>query len=422
VASVKWTDSVAPLRERNFRWFFASRFVNMFGGVMANIALAFAVLDITDSPAALGQVLSAHTIPVVIFLLGGGVIADRFPRAVVLQVSNVVSGSLQAAIALLVITQNAEIWMLVVLTAIQGVSSAVAFPAMASIMPQLVPRDQLQQANALNSLLRGSLNIIAPTIGALLVVTVGSGWALMADALTWFVAAGLLLPVRIPARPVKTEEKPSAIAELREGWTFFWQTTWLWVVVVAFCFLNAIHAGALLTLGPAVAKATFGAQGWGLVLSAESAGLLLMTLVMLRVRLERPLLLGMLGVAALGLPVLMLGLRPEVAALVVAAFIAGAGIELFSIGWNLAMQENIDEQMLSRAYSYDALGSFVAIPVGQLAFGPLAVAFGYEEVLVVSGIAYFVICGLTLLSRSVRDLPRRSEDQKGVEPSGQPAA
>ena len=139
MTSVKWTDSVAPLREPNFRWFFASRFVNTFGGVMANIALAFAVLEITDSASALGVVLAAHTIPVVIFLLGGGVIADRFPRAVVLQVSNVVSGTLQGAIALLVITGTAEIWMLVVLTAIQGVSSAVAFPAMASIMPLAGP-------------------------------------------------------------------------------------------------------------------------------------------------------------------------------------------------------------------------------------------------------------------------------------------
>jgi MFS family permease len=407
VTSVKWTDSVAPLRETNFRWFFASRFVNMFGGVMANIALAFAVLEISDSPAALGQVLAARTIPVVIFLLGGGVIADRFPRTAVLQISNVVSGSLQAVIALLVITRAAEIWVLIVLTAFQGVASAVSFPAMASIFPQLVPREQLQQANALNSLLRGSLNVLGPSIGALLVVTVGAGWALMADALTWFVAALLLLPVRIPPRPPRTEDSPSAIAELREGWGYFWQTTWLWVVVVAFCFLNAIHSGAIFILGPTIALDTFGEQGWGLVLSAESAGLIAMTIVMLRVPLQRPLLLGMLGIATLGLPILMLGVRPELVLMIIAMFVAGAGTEVFSIGWNLAMQENIDEQMLSRAYSYDALGSFVAIPVGQLAFGPLASAFGHRDVLVTSGIAYFVICLLTLSSRSVRNLPRR---------------
>jgi MFS family permease len=330
---------------------------------------------------------------------------------------------LQGVIALLVVTRTAEIWMLVVLTAMQGVSSAVSFPAMASIMPQLVQRDQLQQANALNSLMRGSLNILGPTVGALLVVTVGAGWALMADAITWFVAALLLLPVRIPPRPARTEESPSAIAELREGWTYFWQTTWLWVVVIAFSVLNAIHIGAIFILGPTVALETFGEQGWGLVLSAESAGLILMTIVMLRVPLQRPLLLGMLGISLLGLPILLLGVRPELVVMIVAMFVAGAGTEVFSIGWNLAMQENIDDQMLSRAYSYDALGSFVAIPVGQLAFGPLAGVFGYRDVLVVSGIAYFGICLLTLLSRSVRDLPRRpSETQAGAEPSGQPAA
>ena len=413
---MQWTDSVAPLREPNFRWFFASRFVNTFGGVMANIALAFAVLEITDSASALGQVLAAHTIPVVVFLLGGGVIADRFPRAVVLQVSNVVSGLLQGAIALLVITDRAEIWMLVLLTAVQGVSSAVSFPAMASIMPSLVPRGQLQQANALTSLMRGSLNILGPTVGALLVVTVGPGWALMADALTWVAAALLLLPVKIPPRPARTDESPSAIAELREGWSYFWQTTWLWVVVVAFCFLNAMHSGSIFILGPTVALDTFGEQGWGLVLSAESAGLILMTLVMLRFPLQRPLLLGMLGISTLGLPILMLGLRPELVVMIVAMFVAGAGTEVFSIGWNLAMQENIDDQMLSRAYSYDALGSFVAIPVGQLTFGPLAEAFGYRDVLVVSGILYFAICGLTLLSRSVRTLPRRVAVEEPVQP------
>ena len=109
-------------------------------------------------------------------------------------------------------------------------------------------------------------------------------------------------------------------AELREGWSYFWQTTWLWVVVVAFCFLNAIQSGAIFILGPTVALETFGEQGWGLVLSAESAGLILMTIVMLRVPLQRPLLLGMLGISTLGLPILMLGVRPELAVMIVAMF------------------------------------------------------------------------------------------------------
>ena len=352
---------------------------------MANIALAFAVLEITDSASALGQVLAAHTIPVVLFLLGGGVIADRFPRAVVLQVSNVVSGALQGVIALLVITRTAEIWMLVVLTAFQGVASAIAFPAMASIMPQLVPREQLQQANALISLLRGSLNVLGPTVGALLVVTVGAGWALMADALTWFVAALLLLPVKIPRLGRLGPGEPERHRRAARGLELLLADD------------LAVGRGDRLLLPqrhplrgdlhprPDRGDGDVRRAGLGLVLSAESAGLIVMTIVLLRVPLQRPLLLGMLGISP-GLPILMLGVRAHLLVMIVALFVAGAGTEVFWIGWNLAMQENIDEQMLSRAYSYDALGSFVAIPVGQLTFGPLAAAFGYRDVLIVSGV------------------------------------
>ncbi len=151
-----------------------------------------------------------------------------------------------------------------------------------------------------------------------------------------------------------------------------------------------------------------------------------MTLVMLRVPLQRPLLLGMLGISLLGAPILLLGAYPHLAVLMVATFVAGAGTEVFSMGWNLAMQEHVPEEMLSRAYSYDALGSFVAIPVGQIAFGPLAVAFGFTDVLVVSGIAYVGICLLVLLSGSVRRLPRllTIEDpspEVGVSTTSEPA-
>jgi MFS family permease len=411
---VTWKDSAAPLRERNFRWYFGSRLVNSLGNMMAGVALAFAVLDISDSATALGQVLAAETIPMVLFLLWGGVVADRFPRTLVIQLSNVASGATQAVIAVLVVTGSAQLWMVIALSAVHGLVAAMSFPALASLMPQLVPRDQLQRANALMSLVRGSLTILGPTVSALLVVTVGAGWALMADAVTWFAAAVMLLPVRIPPRPPRTGEEPGTLAELRAGWDYFRRTTWLWVVVVAFGFLNAIQVGGLNTLGPAVAKATIGKQGWGLALSAQALGLLLMTLVMLRVPLKRPLLLGMLGIAVEGVPLFMLGAHPRLELMMVAMFVAGAGTEVFSMGWSLAMQEHVPEPMMSRAWSYDSLGSFVAMPIGQLAYGPLGAAFGYQDVLVISGIAYVVICLLTLTSRSVRDLPRRETVAEAV--------
>jgi MFS family permease len=129
----------------------------------------------------------------------------------------------------------------------------------------------------------------------------------------------------------------------------------------------------------------------------------------MRLPLRRPLRTGMIAISLFGLPMLVLGFEPVLAAAMVGAFLGGVGMEVFGLGWNLAMQEHVPDEMLSRAYSYDALGSFVAIPLGQLAFGPLGNVFGIQDVMLVSGVAYIAIAFLALLSRSVRDLPRASE-------------
>ena len=398
-------SALAPLRVPAFRAFFAANAVNMVGNTMAPVALAFSVLHVTDSPSALGIVLAANGIPMVLLMLFGGVLADRVSRVLLVRLGSVVLAATQGAAAALVVTGTAELWMLVVLEALNGIVLALTFPAYAAMTPQLVPRELLQEANVLQSVVRGGLRVLGPTIAAWLVVGAGPGIALGVDALTWLVSGAMLLLVRIPPREPSAEQ-PSTVTELREGWSLFTGTTWLWVVVLAFAAMNAMHAGAVLTLGPAIAKATFGARGWGYVLSAESVGMLAMTGIMLRRRLERPLLVGMLAISLLGLPILLLGLDRGLLPLVVAAFVGGAGTELFSLGWLLAMQENIEERLLSRAFSYDVVGSIVAVPVGQLVYGPLGLAFGYQRVCVVSGIAYFAIALATLTSSSVRNLQR----------------
>lgn len=407
-----WRESLTPLGDRRFRYFFASRAINLWGTTMAPIALAFAVLEVEDTASALGQVLAARSIPMVLFLLVGGVLADRLGRRRVIQVSNAVSMVSQAMAASLVITGHAELWHLIAIEAVNGTSSAASFPAMQGMVPQLVPRSQLQSANVLLSMVRGALFAVGPTTAALLVVAVGPGWALAVDAATWLAALVLLVPVRVPRR----SERPATgiVVDLREGWTYFRTTTWLWVVVLAFAALNMIMGGLWHTLGPVVAKDTIGIPGWGYALSAQAVGLVLASVVLLRATVRRPLRAGMLGCMVFAAPLLMLGVEPVLVPLVVAMFLSGAGIEVFNLGWNLAMQENVPEEMLSRAYSYDALGSFVAIPVGQLLAGPLGEWFGLRPVLAASGIAYAGLCVLTLASSSVRNLERRSEPVAGL--------
>jgi MFS family permease len=402
---VRWPDALTPLRDSRFAWYFSGRAVSTIGSVMAPVALAFAVLDLTGSASALGVVVAARTLPQVLFLLVGGAVADRFSRSLVMQVSHILSALTQGIVAVLLLTGTASLWMVIVLEALNGIVSAFTFPAFQGIVPQVVPRSHLQQANALLGFSRNGLAILGPTIGALIVVTAGSGWAIAVDALTWAVAAVCMSRVRVTGSASRgSADDTSMWRDIVEGWSAFTSLTWVWVVVAAASLLNAIQAGAINTLGPVVAQATIGRAHWGWVLSAEAAGLLLMTFALMWWRLRNPLRTGMLGVALMAGPILVLGLDPSVLPLVVLGFLAGCGIEVFSIGWQTALQEHVPEHLLSRVSSYDALGSLVAVPVGAVVFGPLADKFGTERVLVVSGVVYVVVALSTLLSRSVRDL------------------
>ncbi len=399
-------DALSPLRDSRFAWYYAGRFISTVGSVIAPIAVVFAVLDISDSATALGAVLAARMIPMIVFLLIGGVIADRMSRSLVMQLSHVLSAATQGAVGLLLVTGVAEIWMIVVLEALNGTVSAFTFPAVQGIVPQVVPTTHIQQANAMLAFSRNGLAMIGPAIGTLLVVTVGSGWAVLVDAFTWLIAAAFMAKVKLPAAMARSPiEAPSMWGDLRDGWSAFVSLTWVWVVVLAFGLLNAIHAGAWFTLGPVIAKDTIGIQAWGWVLGAEAAGLLVMTIVMMRWRLRYPVRAGMLGITALAAPILVLGVHPTVLPLIMLAFVSGCGSEIFSIGWQTAYHQHIPNELLSRVASYDALGSFVAIPIGTLFYGPLAGVFSARDVLVVSGVVYVVIALVTLLSESVRNLP-----------------
>ncbi|HET7173487.1 MAG TPA: MFS transporter [Nocardioidaceae bacterium] len=400
-------EGLAPLRQRQFAIYFTGRAISLSGSALAPIALTFAVLDLTgNSATALGWVLAARSVPLVVFLLVGGVVADRFSRSTVLVASHVLSALTQGAVAALLLTGAARLWMVVVIEALNGTFSAFTMPAMQGLIPQVVPRTHLQQANSLLSLVRGGATIVGPSVGGLLVVGLGSGWAIAVDALTWAVAAGFMARLGLPAARSSDLASTSAWRDLRDGWSAFTSYTWLWVVVLAFGALNAIQAGSIFTLGPMIAKQTVGIPAWGYAVSAESLGLLAATVVMLRWRPRYALRAGMIGVGALALPMFVLGLAPATGLLTALMCVAGAGQEVFGITWNTSLQEHVPNQLLSRVSSYDAVGSFVAIPLGELLFGPLAGVWPARDVVLGSGVAYLALVALTLGSRSVRRLER----------------
>lgn len=394
----------APLRSASFRWFFAGRTVSLFGGAMAPVALAFAVLDLTGSVTDLGLVLAARTLPMVAFVLVGGIVADRFSRSTVLVVTHAGAGLTQGAVAVLLLTGSPSIATLVALEAVNGVLTGFTFPALQGVIPLVTPAESLQQANALMSFARSGAAVAGPSVAALLVLTAGSGWAIAADAASFLIAMVCLSRLRLTAALGSRSE--SMLADLRVGWAEFSSRTWLWVVVAGFGLVNLIHSAVITTLGPAIARDTVGPGGWGLFLSAQAVGLFAASLLLLTVRLTYPLRIGMLGCLFLVPPMLLLGLGPTLVPLVVLGVLAGAGIEVFEIGWQTAMQENVPTASLSRVASYDALGSFVTVPVGQILAGPIALWLGTTQVAVAGGVLAGIVMLAMLGFRSVRDLRR----------------
>ncbi|MGW0231611.1 MFS transporter [Actinopolymorpha singaporensis] len=404
--------SLAPLRHQRFRYFLGARFATLLGSAIAPIAVAFAVLDLTHSPATLGVVLAARTIPMVVLVLFGGVVADRIRRDVVLVSANVVCLLTQSLAAILLLTGTAQVWQIAAIEAVNGAAAAFTFPALQGLLPQLVNRSELQQANALNGLSRNVTLIGGGAVGGALVGFLGPGWGLAVDAVTFGVAALLISRLRLAGVPRESQQRSSTWADLRVGWQEFVSRRWVWVIVAAFCVFNAVTAGSFQTLGPVVADETFGAVGWGLVQSASGVGLVVGALVMLRWRPRRPLVVGMLGCGVAVFELLLLGLTPTLAPLLAISFLVGVGTDLFGIGWETALQEHVPTDRLSRVASYDALGSMVAVPVGQLLAGPLAAVFGTSAVIVGGAVVLGVVVALTVSDSSVRGLRRSGVAQR----------
>lgn len=372
---------------------------------MAPVALAFAVLELDGSATDLGLVLALAILPQVFFLLVGGVIADRMPRHLVMVASNLVAGLAQLVAAYLLISGNAQIWQLAVIALVRAIASSFFYPAQQGIVPQTVPTDDLQPANALLRLALNATNIGGAALGGLLVAAAGPGWAIGFDAFTYLVAAAILLPmhVRAPERAADT----SFIHELAEGWREFSSRTWIWIVVLGFAFANAAESAAVNILGPIVAKESFGgAKVWGLVLASVGAGLVIGSLVALRVRPERPLFVGVVAITLLFPPLVLLAIEAPWPLIAAAALLAGIGIELFSVFWDTSLQAHVPNDVLSRVSAWDAIGSLVLIPAAYAIVGPVSDAIGIDETLWICAGIVLVSITIQLLSRQVRELPR----------------
>jgi predicted MFS family arabinose efflux permease len=380
---------------------------------MAPIALAFAVIHLGGSPTDLGLVVAVGVAPQVIFMLVGGVIADRVPKNQVMVWANVASAVTQGIAAWLLLTGRAEIWHLGVISLARGTFSALFFPASSGIVPQTVPRGLLQPANGLLRLGINATNIGGAAAGGLLVGLAGPGWAIAVDAISYLAAGIILGAMRVGV--FERTEASSFVTDLRLGWQAFAARRWLWAVVIGFSLGMAAESGAMSVLGPIVAETSLGgATAWGVVLAFQGVGLLIGGLIALRVRARRPLLFGVTAMLALPLPIVLLAVEAPVAAIAGGALLLGIGIEVFSVNWDLSVQGHVPEDLLARVYAWDAVGSICLMPVGLAVVGPIADQLGVTATLWTCAALALVAMAAQLLVRDVRVLGRPDLEPTGT--------
>lgn len=398
------------LRDPAFVRLLTARTLSMLAISFAPVALAFGVLDLPGATATtLSLVIASEAIAAVLFTLLGGVVGDRYSRSTVLQLAEWASAVVHLGIAAMFLTGHAPLVGLMALAAVAGIASAVAWPTLTGIIPEVVPAPVLQEGNAVLGLGGNMARVAGLVAGGIVVVAIGAGWALVAAGAAFAFSGYLVARLQLPRRSRDPESPTTTIwGELRAGWGEFVSHTWLWVVVLEFSVLVMMWQAAHLVLGPVVAKNELGgAATWTMALTAESIGLIVGGLTALRWRPSRPILAVALLSYVAAPPYLLLGLGAPLPAILVAMFGIGFGFELLVILWQTTLQREVPPEALSRVSSYDALGSLVLGPLGLVLAGPAADHFGVHPVLVFCGIVIALAATAALSVPAVRDLRSR---------------
>lgn len=384
---------LAVLRARDFRLLLGGQAVSGLGDRMVIVALAFAVLEIGGSTSDVGLVLAAGMVPLVGSVLVGGVVADRAPRRAVMVIADLVRVASQGVMAALLISGAAEVWMLALLAGVSGAATGFFSPASTGLLPEVVPADQLQPANALRASAISVGEILGPAVAGVVIAAAGAGWAVAADAATFAFSAACLMLLRLPKRRVV--EADSFLADLRGGWDAFRSRRWVWTVVAYFAAGNVLWA-AWFALGPIVANDDLGgASAWGTILAAAGIGTLLGSLLATRVEPGRPLLFVAITDALFALPLACLAAGPSALVLAAGALLASAGVTVAASVWESTIQRRIPADSLSRVSAYDWFGSLFFSAFGVAIWGPIAGAIGVSAALWLAfGLGVVVILAL----------------------------
>ena len=426
---LKRSDGMSAFRHRNYRLFFSGQAISLVGTWMQQVAQAWLVLELTHDPVWLGIVAAAQFIPVMVLGLFAGVAADALPKRRVLIWTQAAMMALAAILAVLVIGGVVEVWMIVLLALLLGIANAFDMPVRQAFAMELVGREDVGNAVALNSAMFNGARVIGPAAAGLAIAAFGVGPAFAINALSFLAAiVGLRLmderDLHLPARVVRPASARAVVHNLKEGLQYVRQTqiVLLAVVVVGIAATVGMNFGVLI---PAFASGELasGAAGFGFLMAASGVGSLLAAMRLVVGGRPRPVRLAT-GALILGAASVGLALTRDFPVALVLMVLIGFGSILMAATGNTTIQLAVPDHLRGRVMSVYTTAFSASVPIGGLAMGALASATSVPVAIAVGG-ALSLIVGLGALAwgragafDSVNATPLEANSSAGRIPEG----
>ena len=384
---------------------FIARFISNFGNGMGPIALAFGILALPNGSAnMLGLVLGTTTVLFLIMLPFGGVIADKYGRARMVGLTDMAAGLVLFIQVFYFATGDVPIAVLLITNGFFGLMWGIFWPAFSGLMPAVLPEAGLQKGNALNAFMHNAGIILGAAAAGLLIDVFGVAFTLAIDAASFFISGLMIFTFRhLTPRAKHTEN--TMLDDLLHGWRVFLSFRWIVIIVGAFSFIVMCWAAAENILGPLIALEHFnGAKSWSFVITAESAGLIVGSIIAIKVKPKYPLRFLMLSSFTITFYIWSLAKPQSLLMIAFGAFLFGITLDLWGTLWSTALQRKVPRDSLSRVSSFDAMGSMMFRPIGLAIAAPLSTLLGIENFLQILAAITVVAIIVPLLDPQVRNM------------------
>jgi MFS family permease len=417
-ASLTFTRGIPGcLRERSFRLLLTGQAISIIGDAIAMIAIPFAILGMGGSVGEVGLVLAARAIPNAIFLLVGGVWADRLPRRLVMLASDLVRGVIMFATFLVLISDVGSIWVLVALMAAYGVGEAFFRPALSGVIPQTVSPARLQEAYGLLATTPALGIAVGGAIGGVLVALISPAGAIAFDAVSFGASALCLAFMKTTGEPTPWKNR-NFRRDLGAGWQAFSSRRWLVVVVIGEVLYALLVMPSIYAIGPAIADEELnGASSWAVIVAGFGVGFLIGGLTAMKLRPQRPLVLGYILCIPFALFFVAMAVVPPLFVLALAAVMAGTVISISGTLLETTITREVSQDLRSRVGSFRTLGSVAMLPVGMLLVGPITGAISNMGAEILAAIAVLVNAAIVLGAPSVRGLYAKYPEAEAPPPA-----